>query len=201
MDRGGTLTKALADSDPSPRPGSDLPFDRIPGGVDATLRDGRVAHLRPIRASDEAEVLQAFERFSPEARYMRFMRVVKAPNLERLRRTLAAFPQGGDAIIATVPAADGIDIVGSATYIILDDTSRCEFAISVAASFGGAGLGRLLMQAIIDAARQRGLKEMDGFVLAINQPMLGLARRMGFSIAPDPEDPSVRLCRLSLQGA
>ena len=57
------------------------------------------------------------------------------------------------------------------------------------------------MQAIIDAARQRGLKEMDGFVLAINQPMLGLARRMGFSMAPDPEDPSVRLCRLSLQGA
>ena len=113
----------MADSDPSPRPGSDPALRSDTRGVDATLRDGRVVHLRPIRASDEAEVLQAFERLSPEARYMRFMRVVKAPNLERLRRTLAAFPQGGDAIIATVPAADGIDIVGSATYIILDDTS------------------------------------------------------------------------------
>ena len=64
---------------------------------------------------------------------MRFMRVVKAPNLERLRRTLAAFPQGGDAIIATVPAADGIDIVGAAQYMRAGDADdkTCEFAITV----------------------------------------------------------------------
>jgi RimJ/RimL family protein N-acetyltransferase len=168
-------------------------------GVDATLRDGRVVHLRPIRASDEAEFLQAFDRLSPEARYMRFMRVVKAPNLERLRKTLAAFPQGGDAIVATVPAADGIDIVGSATFVILDDQTTCEFAISVAADYGGAGLGSTLMRAIIDAARRRGLREMEGFVLAVNQPMLRLASRLGFTISRDPEDASVRFCRLQLQ--
>lgn len=167
--------------------------------MDATLRDGRVVHLRSIRASDEAEFLQAFERLSPDARYMRFMRVVKAPNLARLRKTLAAFPRGGDAIIATVPATDGIDIVGSATYVILDDSTRCEFAITVSADFGGAGLGSTLMRAIIDAASRRGLKEMEGFILAVNQPMLRLASRMGFAVSRDPEDPSVRLCCLQLQ--
>lgn len=170
-------------------------------GMDATLRDGRVVHLRSIRASDEAEFLQAFDRLSPDARYMRFMRVVKTPNLERLRKTLAAFPQGGDAIIATVPAADGIDIVGSATYVILDDSTSCEFAISVAGDYGGAGLGGTLMHAIIDAAGRRGLKEMEGFILAVNQPMLRLASRMGFTVSRDPEDPSVRQCRLALKSA
>jgi hypothetical protein len=51
-----------------------------------TLRDGRVAHIRAIRASDEAEILQAFDRMSADARYMRFMHTVREPNLERLRK-------------------------------------------------------------------------------------------------------------------
>ncbi len=190
----------MPDSLLPPVPGADQACGGEFDGRDVVLRDGRVVRLRSIRASDEAEFLQAFERLSPEARYMRFMRVVKAPNLERLRKTLAAFPQGGDAIIATVPAADGIDIVGSATYVILANSTSCEFAISVAADYGGAGLGSTLMCAIIDAASRRGLKEMEGFILAVNQPMLALARRMGFSVAGDPEDPSVRICRLPLQG-
>jgi acetyltransferase len=55
------------------------------------------------------------------------------------------------------------------------------------------------MRAMIDAASRRGLKQMEGFVLAVNQPMLRLASRMGFTVSRDPEDPSVRLCRLALQ--
>jgi acetyltransferase len=190
----------MPDTLPAPGFGTDPARGGGLNHADVTLRDGRVVCLRPIRASDEGELLQAFDRLSPEARYMRFMRVVKAPNLDRVHRTLANFPQGGDAIVATVPATDGIDIVGSATFIILDDNTSCEFAISVASSYGGAGLGRALMQSVIDAARQRGLKQMEGFILAVNQPMLALARRMGFSVAGDPEDSSVRICRLLLQG-
>ena len=185
-------------------PAAQTVSERDPAGggtfraADATLRDGRVVHLRSIRVSDEAEVVQAFERLSPDARYMRFMRVVKAPNMERLRKTLAAFPKGGDTIIATVPAADGIDIVGGATYVILDDTTHGEFAITVAADYGGAGLGSTLMRVMIEAASRRGLKAMEGFVLAVNQPMLRLASRLGFSIARDPDDPSTRICTLTL---
>jgi hypothetical protein len=51
---------------------------------------------------------------SDEARYMRLMHVVREPNLERVRSVLASFPEAGIGIVATVPAADGIDIVGSA---------------------------------------------------------------------------------------
>ncbi len=54
------------------------------------------------------------------------------------------------------------------------------------------------MTALIDAAKRRGLQDMEGFVLAENKPMLRLAARLGFSIAPDPEDRTVRLCRLRL---
>jgi acetyltransferase len=129
---------------------------------------------------------------------MRFMRTVREVNLERLRETLASFPACGLGIVATVPATDGIDIVGTAIFVLCSDPSTCEFAITIAADYGGAGLGRALLTALIDAAKQRGLKDMEGFVLASNKPMLRLAARVGFSVAIDPEDRSIRLCRLRL---
>jgi RimJ/RimL family protein N-acetyltransferase len=166
--------------------------------VDITLRDGRAVYIRAMRPADEAEILQAFDRLSQDARYMRFMRTVREVNLERLRKTLASFPSCGLGIVATVPAADGIDIVGAAIFVLGGDPSTCEFAITIAADYGGAGLGRTILTALIDAAKRRGLKEMEGFVLASNKSMLGLAARVGFNVAIDPDDRSIRLCRLRL---
>jgi RimJ/RimL family protein N-acetyltransferase len=168
---------------------------------DVTLRDGRAVHIRSMCPADEAELLQAFDRMSDDARYMRFMRSVREPNMERVRKALASFPESGLGIVATVPAADGIDIAGSAIYVIGGDRTTCEFAINVGSAFGGVGLASTLMTTLIDAARKRGLKEMDGFVLAANQPMLRLARRLGFNVEPDPDDRAVRICRLPLRAA
>jgi acetyltransferase len=165
---------------------------------DVTLRDGRVVHLRAIRASDEAEILQAFEQLGPDARYMRFMRPVPTVNLDRLRKTLASFPESGIGIVATVPAADGFDIAGSTILMLDGGASRGEFAISVTPQYGGTGLATALMKSLIDAAKRRGVKELEGYVLAQNASMLRLAARLGFGIAPDPNDSTVRLCRLRL---
>jgi RimJ/RimL family protein N-acetyltransferase len=167
---------------------------------DITLRDGRSVHVRALRAADEAEVLQAFERLSDAARYMRFMRVVRQPDLGRLRAVLASFPEAGIGIVATVPADDGIDIVGSAIAIFTADRTSCEFAVTVASEFGGTGLATRLMTTLIDEAKRRGLKQMEGFVLTQNQSMLRLAKRLGFRIEPEPGDPTVRICRMTLAG-
>lgn len=172
--------------------------DRGFAELDATLRDGRTVHIRAMRPADETELLQAFGRMGDDARYMRFMRAVREPNMEQVRRVLASFPASGFGIVATVPAADGIDIVGSAIYVTGNDRKTCEFAINVGSAFGGAGLASTLMTTLIDAAKSRGLEEMEGFVLAANQPMLRLARRLRFSIEVDPDDRAVRLCRLPL---
>ena len=178
-----------SDTDP-PAPGD--------GGRDVVLRDGRTVRVRPGAPADEVEFLQAFERLSHEARYMRFMRVVHTPDRDRLRAVLASFPQGGVGFVATVSATDGFDIVGSAVSVFSPDRKSCEFAITVASGFGGVGLAKTLMTALIDESRRRGVKEMEGFVLAQNQSMLGLARRLGFRIEREPGDASVRVCRLTL---
>jgi acetyltransferase len=168
---------------------------------DLALRDGRTVHLRPVQPGDEAEILQAFWRLSEDARYLRFMRVVREPDRERLRSVIASFPEAGIGIVATTPAADGIDIVGSAIAVLDRDRAGCEFAVTVGPDFSGAGLATALMTSIIDEARRRGLEEMRGYVLAQNKPMLRLARGLGFDITIEAEDASVRLCRMLLRSS
>ena len=165
---------------------------------DHTLRDGRVVHVREMRPEDEEEFVQAFDRLSPDVRYMRFMRFVKTPNVENLRKALASLPEAGFGLVATVPATDGYDIVGSAIYFLGKDPSVCEFATTVAGDFAGAGLGRLVMTTLIAEAKKRGVAVMEGFVLSENRPMLRLAARLGFAIASDPDDRSVSYCTLRL---
>ena len=129
---------------------------------------------------------------SADARYMRFMHTVREPNLERVRKVLASFPESGLGIVATVPAADGIDIVGTAMFVIGGDPATCEFAITIAADYGGAGLG-----ARCDRAHRRGetaRTEGDGGLRAGGEQADAAARaRVGFSVARDPDDAAVRL--------
>jgi len=128
---------------------------------------------------------------------MRFMAPIRDPDVARLRAVLASFPRKGLAIGAIVPAADGIDIAGTASLMV-GDAEDCEFAISVTPGWAGAGLGGVLMEALIGSARARGLARMVGYVFASNQPMLKLAARLGFAAAPVPGDFSVRVVTLEL---
>jgi acetyltransferase len=173
-------------------------MDTVFHEFDYRLRDGRIVHIRAMTLSDEAAILRGFERMRPEDRYMRFMRVVGEPNITRLRQVLASFPEKGLGIVATLGPDAGAEIVGSAMFRLGSEPGRCEFATTVLADYGGQGLGRGLMTALIQAAKRRGLTEMEGYVLAQNRPMLSLAKRLGFSVAPDPEDSSARICHLHL---
>jgi acetyltransferase len=165
---------------------------------DLRLRDGRRVRLRAITPADEAALLAAFERLSPEDKYRRFMRVMGAPNLERLRQALSSFPEAGMGLAAVT--AEG-RIAGSASFMIGSDPTTAEFATTVDADFAGQGLGGALLGALIEAGRRRGLRRLEGYVLANNPPMLRLAARQGFTIRPDPDDRSVHICSLELAGS
>ena len=68
------------------------------------------------------------------------------------------------------------------------DNEKAEFAIIVHHEMTGLGLGVFLMRRIIDYARDRGINELYGDVLAGNQTMLKLCQVMGFSQTRSPED-------------
>jgi acetyltransferase len=62
----------------------------------------------------------------------------------------------------------------------------------------GKGLGRQLMNRLIDAARDQGLESIEGLVIANNRPMRNLMQTWGMVDDVDEEDPSMRRIWLTL---
>ena len=166
--------------------------------IEATLRDGRRVRIRAIRPDDRDEVVQAFDRLSRESRYTRFMSPLLQVPATVLERTLQLQDAHELGLVAEIDAPDGIDIVAGARYFIQADGETCEFAVTVADGWQKVGLASRLMRELIAAARARGLRHMEGFVLAGNGGMLDLARRLGFSLRADPHDHAVTIVRLPL---
>jgi len=165
--------------------------------IDVALRDGRSVTIHAVRADDAEGLQAALMRLSDEARYTRFMAPLKELPPAMLER--AVRPVAGRDLALVAVAGQGADevIVGGARTIGAED-GGCEFAVAIADDWQGAGLASRMTKELIRDASARGLKHVDGYVLASNRPMLELARRLGFSVGPSEEGPSVRLVRLEL---
>jgi acetyltransferase len=170
------------------------------------LAGGGEVLVRPIQP-DDAQMLQTLVRsLTPESRYMRFASAITelpAPLLARLTlidydREMALVAVASDA----APAAEGGPaserIVGVSRIITNPDQASCEFSLLVADDFAGRGLGSRLMESIIEVAREKGLTEIDGLVLAQNSGMLRLMKNLGFAVKPFAEDPDFRLVSRAL---
>jgi acetyltransferase len=160
-----------------------------------TLPDGEKIFLRPLRPDDAQALREGFRRMDPEDVRMRFfaqMREMSPAVAARLTQldynremALAAFPAKGE-------SRGGLGVV----RLIADpDNQRAEFAVTIRSDAKGRGLGRALMERIMDYAVKRGIGEIWGDVLAGNTRMLTLCEELGFERGA-PEDGIVRVRRL-----
>jgi acetyltransferase len=153
------------------------------------------AHSLTIRAlqPEHADLEVRFGlALSAQSRYERFLGggVKLTPQL--LARLVNVDYTRDAALIATV-AFDGVETpVAVARYALAEDDRTAEVAVTVADAWQGCGLGRLLLERVIDAARRNGVRELTGDVLATNARMLALARRLGFRIELHPEGAALR---------
>lgn len=170
--------------------GEDLPFV-------CHLVDGRRVTVRPIGPGD-AELENAFvDRLSMQSRYERFMVTMRELPASKLRYLTDVDQRRHVALVATVSGDAGDSMVGAARYAVLDDGERCEFAVAVDDGWRGSGLAGVLMHALIELARRRGLRSMEGTVLATNSVMLKFTRQLGFRQERVAEDPqTVRVVRV-----
>ncbi len=162
------------------------------------LADGANVVVRPIRPED-AEMEQRFVRnLSRESRYMRFMQALSELTPTMLVR-LTQIDYDREMAFIALAKEDGRDEeIGVSRYAINPDGSSCEFALVVADAWQNRGLGALLMQTLISAARARGLDTIYGEVLAHNNNMLGLMQRLGFSLRKSTEDQGIMVVTMSL---
>lgn len=171
------------------------------------LKDGGEYQIRPIHP-DDADMLKAFYKtLSDETRYFRF--ISNSPELPpsmAAKFTLIDYDREM-ALVALAKESelsnDGTwleteKIIGVSRYSTNPDKASCEFSLVVADDFGGQGIGSRLMLNIMEVARDKGLSEIDGLVLAKNPNMLKLMRSLGFSVESMIDDPDFKIVRKKL---
>lgn len=145
------------------------------------LNDGAEVVVRAIRPEDEPLIIAMHATFSDRTIRMRFFSMVKRLSHESLIRLCYLDYNRELALVAVHQDEQGPHIVGVSRYYLDPETREAEFAVVVTDRWQGRGLGRHLMERLIAVARQSGVKRLVGAVLNENEPMLDLARELGFT--------------------
>lgn len=153
--------------------------------------------IRPLR-TDDFDIEEAFIRgLSTETRNKRLLGGARAITPEYVTRlTQVDYPR--EFALAAVVVLDGREtLLGVARYAMDSTGDSCEFALVVTDAWQGRGLGKFLLERLIEVARAHGIPRMMGFALSTNTAMPGLARKLGFELRFEPGD--ARLTRLELK--
>ncbi len=156
------------------------------------LPSGENVTIRPIRPED-AEMTQGFVRgLSAETKYFRYMEAVQELSHAMLVR-LTQIDYDREMALLAVTEQDGKEVeLGVARYAANPDGESCEFALVVDDRWQHQGIGHKLMDVLMDVAREKGLRTMEGEVLKSNTKMLKLAVSLGFRVEAHPEDDAIK---------
>lgn len=150
------------------------------------LRDGSEALMRPMRPEDEAMGHDLLSALSEETLRTRFF---GSPQIDRnfLIRFCNIDYDREIAIHALVERNGKTIIIGGFRLISEAEPDVAQFAILVRDDYQDKGLGRQLMEVMLDVAKDKKLKEVYGLVLTDNLKMLALCRAIGFTSRLEPQ--------------
>jgi GNAT superfamily N-acetyltransferase len=146
----------------------------------AELSDGTAVRIRPIAPKDKERIAEGWQHLSTSTRYLRFLH----PKANLSKWELAYLTE----IDYVHHFAWGVELVddpghlgiGIARYIRDEtDPTVAEVAITVVDEFQRLGLGRLLLQAIVEAAKENGIERFRAEVSASNDQVITSLTRLG----------------------
>jgi len=127
--------------------------------------------IRAIRPSDEQALRDGFQRLSIETIRQRFFAPVRELTVEMAHHFANVDHVSRGALVAET---DLCGLVGVARYEPSDELGIVEIAVVVADDWQNRGIGRRLLQAILEAAQVNGIRQFRADVLAENYRMLHL---------------------------
>ncbi|SEM46691.1 acetyltransferase [Pseudoxanthomonas sp. GM95] len=153
------------------------------------LGDGSSAFVRPVRPEDDALFRAFFARVTDEDLRLRFFQSVKHFSHEFIARLTQLDYARSIALVAIEPNSG--EMLGAVRLLADADYDRGEYGILIRSDLKGAGLGWQLMRIMIEYAHWQGLRMVEGQVLRENRTMLAMCQQLGFTLKPDPDDPSI----------
>ena len=157
---------------------------------------GETIGVRPIRPDDAEAHLAFFDALeADDVRNRMFIRLRELPRSQLARLTQIDYDREM-AFIATRDRPDGgPETLGVVRALADPDNVQAEFAIIVRSDLKRHGLGRLLLERMIEYLRARGTQRVVGETLVDNAGMRDLARSLGFALSFDATHGTTRLSR------
>jgi RimJ/RimL family protein N-acetyltransferase len=141
------------------------------------LPDGTPVLLRPLHRTDRAAFVAAFDRLSEETRYTRFMTPVQRLTNAEVDYFLDIDHRTHEALVAL--HGETGEQLGLGRYVSTPEVpEEAELAFTIADAWQGRGVGGVLLDALADLARERGITRLTADVLAENLPMRRLFARL-----------------------
>jgi acetyltransferase len=182
-------------------PGSHLIISMYPSAYhwEVSLNGERVT-IRAIRPEDEPLWAEMIESLSPATAEYRFFGPIREVTKAMLVR-YCHIDYDREIALAAIRHARGKKpeaMLGVVRLTIAaSNVEEGEFAILVRDAYQRKGIGGKLTDALIQAARDRHVREIHGDVLAANPSMLRFAESLGFDVRPGDE-PALRKLVLRL---
>ncbi|MGP4114314.1 bifunctional acetate--CoA ligase family protein/GNAT family N-acetyltransferase [Streptomyces sp. 4N509B] len=150
-------------------------------GVHALLTDGSTVLIRPVEPSDHDEVLRLYEGMTPQHVRARFFSAGAHMGRQAADRMCGPPAPGYRALAALVAAR----VVGVAEYrrVEPESTTTAELALAVAEGWHHRGVGTLLLEHLVDAAREEGITAFTADALADNHPVLEVFAHLGLPVS------------------
>ena len=158
-----------------------------------TARGGERVLIRPVRPEDTALYPEFLADVSAEDLRLRFFARIAELSADEMNWLGHIDRQHAIAFIAL--DEDTGRMLGLVRLKDELDEETSEFAILVRSRLKGHGLGWLLMQRVIDYAKEKGLRRVYGDVLAENKAMLQMCAELGFRRGGHRIGPEARCAR------
>ncbi len=153
--------------------------------------------IRPIRPEDEPLWTDMIESLSPETTQYRFFGPLREIDKAMLIRYCHIDYDREIALVAILKGKDDAkkDMMLGVVRLTIDSAnpSEGEFAILVRDDYQRKGIGSKLMEALIQAARDRYVLQINGHVLTVNVGMTRFVENLGFDVQPSEEHDVHRL--------
>lgn len=157
------------------------------GARPLVLTDGSTVLVREIERGDVAALKRLVGRLSERSRYFRFFGAQRELSDEQARRFTEVDGVWQYALVAVSPE-DG-EILAVVRYEAEDASGdSAEYAALVEDRMQRKGLGMALTRHLVEAARERGIRRLEAYVLLENTGMLHLLANLGLPTTRTVED-------------
>jgi RimJ/RimL family protein N-acetyltransferase len=151
-------------------------------------KNGEDYTFRTIEPGDVASLMRGYDAMTDQAKWFRMLHTV--PHLtEDMARRFCSPDRDRDLCVVIIGhgSLQG-EILGGARVAGEADGRRAEFSVSLRPEAQGLGLAHHALHMVLQAAKEMGYERVWGVIATQNSAMLKLARRMGFTLAPDRDD-------------